>query len=362
MINTIIQVTIEKLVLGGYGLAHHNGQVVFVPFSAPGDTLDVKVTSQKKKTLFGEIQKIVTPSALRNPAPCKVFGSCGGCHWQHISYQEQLQWKNRLVLEALKSVVTERTQIHPIISSPKEWNYRNRIRLKWDGKSLGFFKRKSHDFVEAKECLIADNRINQKFQDASIKLKGKPPQELTLSVDGASDISQFSQVNSLVNEALKEVVLEWAQKPSSSVIYDLYAGSGNFSFPLQSRFKGSLVGVELSLQSVQLARENIKNLSLRPDQCEFYLSSVDLFLKKNPLLPSSLVIVDPPREGLSNFVVQSLLDSNVSQVLYISCDPATLARDLKLLSAKFKIKQLQVFDMFPQTAHIETLVDLQIDG
>lgn len=362
MINTIVQVTIEKLVLGGYGLAHHNGQVVFVPFSAPGDILDVKIISQKKKTLFAEIHHIVKPSSLRIPSPCKIFGSCGGCHWQHIPYSEQLQWKNRLVLESLKSVITEKTQVHPIVSSTKEWNYRNRIRLKWDGKTLGFFKRKSHDFVEAKECLIADESIRPQFQNARLKLKGKPPQEITLSVDGVTEVNQFSQVNSLVNDILKNAVLEWANKPSSGTIYDLYAGSGNFSFPLQSQFKASLIGVELSLPSIQLARENIKKLSLRPDQCEFYLSSVDLFLKKSPLIPSSLVLVDPPREGLSNFVAQSLLDSNVSQILYISCDPATLARDLKLLNAKFKLKQLQVFDMFPQTAHIETLVDLQIDG
>lgn len=178
--------------------------------------------------------------------------------------------------------------------------------------------------------------------------------------------SAFSQVNRSVNTLLIEKVLEWSKSTSPELIFDLYAGSGNFSFPLMRQFtKSSVTAVELSQEAVRAGQVEAAKKNLSPKRIRFYQSDVSLFLKRTCPEAPCLVILDPPRVGCESTVMDSLAFWRQTRIIYISCDPASLARDIKRLKAacpKWKIARIQPFDMFPQTDHVETLVELFIDS
>jgi 23S rRNA (uracil1939-C5)-methyltransferase len=168
-------------------------------------------------------------------------------------------------------------------------------------------------------------------------------------------------VNTGQNKNMTTMTLAWMQNHQASVIYDLYAGAGNFTFPLLQSFpKSQLIGVELNDKSVRLAQEQIKTRNLSPSRMRFYLSDVELFLKRTVLEPGSLVLLDPPRAGCSEHVLRSLCHQKAKRIFYISCNPSALARDLERLRTfgGWVATRVQPFDMFPQTDHVETVVEL----
>lgn len=345
----LLKLKIEKLSLGGDGLGRFGGVVVFVPYSAPGDHLQVRVTEVKKNFVRADIDTIIAASPFRGKAECQYFGQCGGCNWQHLTYSSQLDWKRLLVAEALEKELARPIQVEPVVPSPQQYRYRNRIRLKKEGNKFGYFEKKSHTFIEVAGCAIAEDAawadaVSEDYDDADFS---------------------FSQVNTAQNQNLVNTLVGWAQKYQPSAIYDLYAGSGNFTIPLAKNFRVSTVGVEVSPDSVQTIRKFIADQNFPPQKIEFYLSSVDNFLKRTALPENSLVVVDPARGGCSEDVLRSLSLHKICALFYISCNPATLARDLNIfesfLGRKLLIKNVQPFDMFPQTDHIETLVEVNID-
>ncbi len=368
---------IEKLSFSGDGIGRFEGLVYFVPFSAPGDLLKVRVTEKKKNFARAEIVEILRPGASRVRPACPVFGRCGGCTWQHVSYEEQLRQKQQIVEEQLKKVLLPDTKIHPIIPSPKPFRYRNRIQLKFDGQRLGFFGRQSHDIIDINDCPITEEvlaeqipSLKQKLQ--SEKQKAIPKIELLLKPDGKTETVfedspfegvGFSQVNTAQNQNMTETTLRWMKGLSADTIYDLYAGAGNFSFPLLAQFpKSTVIGVELSEKSVALAQNQIRQMNLSPNRMRFYLSDVELFLKRTILQPNSIVLLDPPRNGCSENTLRSLAHQKIQKIFYISCNPSALARDLERLRqwGNWVPVQVQPFDMFPQTDHVETLVELAL--
>ncbi len=370
-----LEVEIEKLSLGGDGIARLDGLVYFIPFSVPGDRLLVRVTEKKKNYARAEILEILSAGSARQQAPCPVFGKCGGCNWQHLNYKEQLIQKQNIVREQLSDFITQDTQLFTIHPSPNPLRYRNRVQLKFDGKDLGFFARQSHDIVPIEDCLIAEDFVADQLSSLKKSLLEKkataiPKIELARSLDGKVTLSfdesthnssEFSQVNNLQNEKLVSTVLQWLTPLKPNKIYDLYSGAGNFTFPLMNQFpKASLIGVELNSKSVQAAQEKIHDLNLSPLRMNFYLSDVELFLKKQVLDENSVVLLDPPRAGCSAQVVRALSQQKLQRIVYLSCNPAALARDLKLFQqfGAWKVIQIQPFDMFPQTDHIEILVEL----
>lgn len=357
----LIEVTVEKMSLGGNGIARHQGLVLFIPFSAPGDVLKVEIINQKKNFAEAKIIEILNPSEQRRVAPCPVYGKCGGCNWQHIDYKYQLQQKQKIVEEQLLKFLGTLPRVLPIISSPNEWNYRNRIQIKQKNGKIGFFAKGSHDLVEINNCLIAEDEINQKLNSGAL-----PDLERIELASENDSLEGFSQVNSLQNVNLIQNVLEWAGSEKYTEIYDLYCGGGNFTFPLMGRFPLSkIMAVELSPESVKKAQKIIEAKNISSKKVQFILSDVGFFLKRIVFSEDSLVLLDPPRAGCDPLVIQNLAHQNFKKLLYISCNPSTLGRDLQALqkqsNSKIIINKVQPFDMFPQTDHIEVLVELFID-
>ncbi|MEZ0392386.1 MAG: class I SAM-dependent RNA methyltransferase, partial [Pseudobdellovibrionaceae bacterium] len=338
-----IKVEIEKLSFGGDGIARHEGLVIFVPYSAPGDHLLVRLTEKKKNFARAEIIEIIKPGPSRTPPPCPVFGRCGGCQWQHISYEEQLHQKQLIVADQLKRVLSDPARLLPIVPSPKPFRYRNRIQLKFDGQKLGFYAQNSHEIVDINDCPITEEAIAQKIPVMKADLLSKKSKAITkievirtsanlievVHEDSPFEGVGFSQVNSQQNENLVSSLQDWMKDISFETFYDFYAGAGNFTFPMMETFpQARFVAVELNEKSVKIAQDRVRKQNLSPQKIKFYLSDVELYLKRNPLPPSSVVLLDPPRSGCSENTVRMLAEQQVRRIFYISCNPAALARDL----------------------------------
>lgn len=377
----LLDVTVEKLSFGGNGIARKDSVVIFVPFSAPGDQLQIKISEIKKRHALGEITKIIQPSAQRTEPACSVYGKCGGCNWQHLKYEEQLRSKQAIVGDFLKQVsAAGEFEFLPIVPSPHPFEYRNRVQLKYrrleKGSAFGFYGKGTHEIVDINSCPLMEKELSDLIPKKRAELEKAVDEEvdkveLSLFASGLLDQEGFTQVNRFQNEALIKTVIEWAQPKNFDLIYDLYAGSGNFTFPLNaSAQKAKTVGVELHDGAAKRARARIQKLNLSPKNFEFYCSDVEIFLKRQVLSSSdkkTFVLLDPPRIGCAEYVIKSLSLSSVDKILYISCDPAALTRDLTWFfkysamgksKPAFRIRRAQAFDMFPQTHHVETLVEL----
>lgn len=375
-VNSTVELQIEKLVVGGEGLARKDGAVFFVPLTAPGDLVKARITEDKKNFFRAEVVELLQASPQRTRPECSYFGECGGCSWQHLKYEAQLEAKKNLVLENLqKFLKTDSLPFQGIVPSPQQWRYRNRIQPQIQEGRLGFQGAKSHKLVPIEDCLIAEKTLLSLWPD--IKKKNSKTAsariELYLSQDGhphwysmeeeKGDLG-FSQVNEAVNQLLIQTLIDWGQSFSGQRIIDLYAGAGNLTFPFSNAHKKKqVVGVELHPVLVQKAREISQKIS--PKSLEFYNADVGLFLKRFRLGSDDLVILDPPRAGADEFVIKSIAEARVQKIFYVSCHPVSLARDLERLlrwgkkaSREYKISRIQCFDMFPQTDHVETLVEI----
>jgi 23S rRNA (uracil1939-C5)-methyltransferase len=371
-----LELEIEKLSLGGDGVARKDGLVYFVPLAAPGDLLSVKITEKKKNFARAEIIKILKPGPSRLKPPCPVFGKCGGCNWQHLSYHEQLKQKNLIVREQLRRVTNAETIFLDIVPSPKPFNYRNRIQLKCDGKNIGFYAKSSHQIVGFDECLISDPQINSKIRELKNGVGKSIPERIELFLDETGQVHQthensneeeafgFSQVNTEQNLNLIQTVLQWTKDFKPRLILDLYSGSGNFSFPFVEAFsEATVVAVELSSASVGRGQMLQEKRKIASEKLQFRLSDVGQFLKKQSVDSADIIFLDPPRIGCAEEVISSVAQQRPERIFYVSCNPSALARDLARMQlvAPWKVVRVQPFDMFPQTDHIEVLVELKID-
>lgn len=295
--------------------------------------------------------ELITPGPSRVDPPCAVATSCGGCTWQHVDYQEQLRQKREIVAHALRKVETD-ISVAPVIPSPNPFHYRNRVQIHGKNGTWGFLAAKSNQIVETDECLIAEASINAQIKD----LKSQRPvnegtQRLEIVSNGQNSDGAFSQVNTAVNDLLLAELLN-SVPPFPKQIYDLYCGSGNFSLPIQQRWPNcKVLGVESNRYAIQGAQAKALQQGL---PVTFEAGDVEQSL---PLLTpeADVVILDPPRTGCSRAVLDGLISLRPKKIIYISCDPMTLARDLSLIvqSAPYRILKIQPFDMFPQTSHVE---------
>jgi 23S rRNA (uracil1939-C5)-methyltransferase len=368
-----IEVTIEKMSLHGGGIARHEGLVVFVEYAAPGDRLRVEVAEIKKSHAFARIKEILAPSEERRDAPCPAFGRCGGCNWQHLKEESQWRWKETLVKEALFRAWGAEFPFLPLVQSPRAFRYRNRIQVKKRKSQIGYFEKGSHLLVPIDDCLLAEESIAQAFPDVKRKPSRQETEnwEISLTKEGSTQITSlddrdlaFSQVNRFVNEFLVQEVLGWSEESDWTEFWDLYCGSGNFTFPFAEKFEDKNgLAVELSPVAIEKAQQETVRRGWSPKRLEFLRSDVGLFLKRASPPKGSLVLLDPPRAGLDESVVRALSASDARVILYVSCDPMTLARDLRRFreSGRWKVERARCFDMFPQTDHVETLVELRID-
>ncbi len=386
----IHNLTIEKIVYGGEGLGRVNGQAVFVPFAAPGDQLRVRITHLERNFARGVVEEILAPSPGRRAAPCQYFGVCGGCQLQHLEYAAQLQIKAGFIRESLRRMGGIDWQEEIPVLAANEFGYRSRAEIKINGEQIGFYKANSHEVCEVTECPILLPAANAELQqlhkppnllprqatrvyltvgdtqvlatpatgenarEAEIDAKGTVQQTIA-GITYSFGVRTFFQSNRLLVEQLVETAIRNAE---GKIAFDLYAGAGLFSLQLAKSFarvyavEGSKISSKHGIQNAQT--NHITNVAYEP-------MSVEAWLKfQAPKLPRpDFVLLDPPRAGAGEAVIQRLLALKPPNIHYVSCDPTTLARDLKWLTkANYKIDSITALDMFPQTYHVETVVKL----
>lgn len=348
------RISITKLTFGGSGLGEIEGKKVFVPFSAPGDVLEVAVTRDKGSFAEAEIIEVIEPAACRVEPQCPVFGECGGCQWQHLAYETQLEWKRIILAETLERIGGfGNPQVAPAIPSPKQWNYRNRIQLHVDKRGhVGFYRPGSHDVVAFERCFIADDDLNRQL--------GEHRQEFAKRDRGVAlrthDGPHFSQINAEQNENVKSMLLNWLEAVPHETIVELYAGSGNFTFPI-STIASTLVALEIDGRAVSFARRRAASEGI--EHIAFHCLPSEQLGKVNCEGSCDALFLNPPRKGASE-ALGAIMERKPATIIYMSCSPPTLARDLKVLAQNgWKLVKCQPIDMFPQTFHIEALAMLK---
>jgi len=426
--------SIEKLVYGGEGLGHAEGQTVFVPYVLPGEEVRAVAVARKKKITRANLVEVLTRSKERATPSCAHFGTCGGCHYQHLSYEAQLRCKTDILRETFSRLGGIRWEGEIALHPSPPLHYRNRAQ--WALKpgpppGVGYFLPGSSDVCEITECPVlspalaetlervrplvksaglpglkgleafadsADSKIMlnaafAKFTSSAASMaevfRGAVPNlgSLLLSEESSrkfelfgpgyleQEVSEFRfrvghlsffQVNRFLTAELLESVTQGAQ---GRFAVDLFAGVGFFSVPLARKFE-KVVGVDANLASTRDLRANAENAGVK---IQWHHERVDAFLRR-PHPKPDFVVLDPPRAGLGAPTAVLLAKLGATEIAYLSCDPATLARDLAVLTEsgaapkndrdgkerpRYEIVQIHFFDLFPQTYHIETLVRLR---
>lgn len=348
-----MKLLIEKLINGGNGMGLCEGKRIFVPYSAPGDLLEVEIAADHASFAEAHIKKILKPASCRVKPPCPVFGKCGGCQWQHIDYKSQLHWKRAILEETLKRTgkVTEPVVLDAL-PSPKQWHYRNRMMLHVDSKGrVGYYRPSSKKVVEFETCLIAEESLNHELAERRDEIRKR---NKGIALRTAND-EAFSQVNEAQNANLKKLLCDWILDVPHSKVCELYAGSGNFTFAI-AEVADHVLASEIDKRSVGMAREKIASEGI--SNVEFACMPAERAASRHAAF-SDVVVIDPPRKGCGE-AIDAIAEAGPETVLYISCDPATLSRDVKTLCEYgYRLVRTKPVDMFPQTFHIESLTLLE---
>ena len=344
---------INDIGFGGRGVGRIDGVACFVPGVIEKEKVRVKIAKVKSRMMEAWLLEVQEPSPYRIEPPCPVFLKCGGCSYQHIDYPHQLQIKETQLREALRRLGgLSEPPVLPMIASPEPYGYRNRIAVHVRDGNVGFYAEGSNRVIPVKKCLIASPEVDQGFQDL---LKARP-RDGDYLIGEKKRYGGFRQVNNAVAEILKETVSE-AVRPSSEVapiaglLVDAYCGAGFFAHELQALFT-KVIGIERSIASVAMA-------SRQAEENEEYLAG-DVELKLGEALGAgkseeTVLLLDPPSEGLAELAMEAILQSPPARIVYVSCNPATLARDAKRLAGNYRLVQVTPLDMFPQTAEIESV-------
>ncbi len=384
-VGDILEVKIEKIVPRGFGLAFAEKLTVFVPLSAPGDDVRVRITELKKRTAFAEIIEVNTPGPDRVKPPCVYFGACGGCDFQQLSYEAQLRAKLDIIHDCLQRIgkIELEAEIE-IIPSPREYDYRSRVRWQLDssGRKFGYFRRTSHEVIDVEGCPVLAPPLEHTLRnirttmdwanfpndsevlaacgdDGSVSIRSsvgvEPAAEITHSAAG--EVYGFSaEAFFQANQSLIPSLIECATGGAiGETALDLYAGVGLFTLPLAPKF-ASVVAVEGDPRSAEFAKRNLKNTGL--SNVRILRSGVGRFLSENAV-KADFVLIDPPRSGTERGVIAAIASIAPAHISYVSCEPSILARDLRtLIDHGYEIDTITALDLFPQTHHVETVVRL----
>lgn len=389
-----------SLAFGGYGVIKKNKEVYFISGALPGEIIEFSLDYKKRGVNFGKAIKIIKNSKDRIEPKCKHFLECGGCHFQNLRYEVQIKEKEKILKDILKKIGKLEAEFDPPVFS-KEYNYRSKVQFNIDEEGdLCFFERKSNNPLKIKTCPVLEKPLEvflKKIIKNEIKIKNS--QSLTLyfsrfiigrietNENNLKDIWEklksnslkglwkkpkngygkylikrkfdsyfiyhspfsFMQINQFVNKLMVEELLKYLKNFKDLKILEAYAGVGNFSIPIALNLK-SVTSLEPSKSNFYLLRKNKEEnnvLNLNIFLCDFES------FKGNE--KTDILIIDPPRIGLSNKAIEKIFNLKPEILIYISCDPPTQARDLKILSKNYKIEKIKLVDMFPQTYHIESI-------
>jgi len=424
-----MKLAIEKSIYGGAGLARHEGKAIFVPFTLPGETVEASILHNKPSYAEAQLTQILTSSTHRVPPPCPHYGQCGGCHYQHASYEEQVRIKTAILQESLeRAYITDIPTIEPITAAP--FGYRNRIRLHVQQSpfALGYLRAQSHTLLPIHECPIAAPSLitaTHTLQNECAAQLSSWAREIELFTDpstGALLISIYAPAGTthlarklnelwhaiqplLPNAAgcaaftlprgkgfptlaaragaghlvytvagepyrvgsgsffqanhflLERMVAEVCQGQTGKMAWDLFAGVGLFARQLARNFT-QVVAVEAAPASVTDLRTNLPGHAIQPKTTLQFLRETTA---KSALPAPNYIVLDPPRAGLGTEAATLLANLRAPQVTYVSCDPATLSRDLAaLLKSGYRLQKLAFIDMFPQTFHLESIAHMSL--
>ena len=346
-----VELEITDVAFGGAGVARHEGKVYFVPFTAPGDKVRVALGRQQRKFSEASVREILTPSPDRVPPQCEYFTRCGGCAYQHIAYARQLELKQRQVDQTLRRVGKfSEIPMQPIVPAPQPYAYRNRIRVHAQDGRAGFFAHRSHELIPITHCEIARPAVNEALQ----KMLRTPVRDGDYTLFGGEGENFFQQTNDAIAGELLALAGRTVSR-GQTLLVDAYAGAGFFSNHLAPMF-GEVIGIEENEHAVSRARSNAA-----PNE-RHLLGDVSVLLAEvlaGRAMGTTSVILDPPATGLAPRISPLLAAARPSEILYVSCNPATLARDLGELRSTYRLESVTPLDMFPQTAEIEVLAVLR---
>ena len=353
-----MELRIEDVAFGGKGVARNSGKATFIPYTIDGERVSAHLVREKKHFAEAELEELLDPSPHRVTPKCPYFGRCGGCVYQHISYEHQLEIKARQVDETLRRIghFTE-LPMRPIVASPQSYEYRNRITVHSEDSIIGFYRRDEHHLIDIERCPIAMPEVN----DELTKLRARHPRDGHYTLRAHTGRRVFSQTNDAVAERLLEHVTNLIPERGALLI-DAYCGAGFFAKHLLEKFD-RIVGIDWDVHAIANAQENAS------DKETYIAGDIDAVLQSRSGAVdferrlgdrhSLTLIVDPPAAGLTSTGRRAIVELAPSALIYISCNPPTLARDLATLHERFTIESVTPFDMFPQTAEIEVAVKLQ---
>ena len=387
-----MEVKIIDLDHRGNGMTRIDNKIVFIPKCIPGDIVDIDIVKSRKNYDEGRVRKVIACSDNRIDSLCPYYDICGGCNISNLNYSKQLEYKKNKVVNIFKRYLG--MEINPeIIGSDNRYEYRNKITYRCENGKIGLVSI-DNDIVEIDRCFIVSDRVNELYgcickEDLTrvdkIVIK-ECDNGLILNIDGDMNIDNvknlclsvivndecvyksdngyinigdikymvsadsFFQVNSENISKLYDVILKYGEFKKSDNVIDLYCGVGSISLYV-SRYVNSVLGVEIIEDAIKDAKENAKLNNI--DNVDFICGDVSKLVKDN--VSGNIVIVDPPRVGLDNHTIDVLNNINVDKLIYVSCDPMTLVRDLKKLDS-YVIDDVTLVDMFPQTHHLESIL------
>src|SRR5436190_12717217 len=362
---------IDDIAFGGEGVGRVEDFVVFVPFVIVGEEVEAEIIELKKNFARAKLLRVLQPSPERVEPPCPYFGRCGGCQYQHIGYAEQLRIKHKQVADLFERVgKIPRAAIAPVVPCPQPYGYRNRImiRSQWNKPeqklNIGFIRGDCGLVEDIEECKIAEPALSEQIKHVRAHPPPKggikvvlriPPENWEVPPDS------FFQNNFFLLPTMVQTVREMIRRGGAKHLVDLYCGVGFFGIELADAVE-SFVGVEYDQQAIKSARRNAvlhnrSNGTFISAKVEDALP--ELLKEFSPEATS--VVLDPPRKGCQKEILDLLRHERPSQVIYVSCHPATMARDLNVLCGDgvFNLVQVVPLDMFPQTQHVECVADLR---
>ena len=386
-------VKIENLDHFGRGIAKVNNMPIFVENSLIDEEVEIIVTKEKKNYMEGIVDKYIKTSPIRVVSKCPYYDNCGGCDLLHLSYEEQLKYKENKVKEIIKKF-SDLECVNSIVGS-KQFNYRNKITLQVN-KEIGYFKKKTNDIIAIDKCLLVDDKINKiivelKKLDISkinkivirvtnlesmVVFYGNITSKINLDVDtiivnnkvikgngyikeninGLNFIispTSFFQVNNIGMINIYNKVLNYIDGGN---VLDLYCGTGTIGIYV-SKKANNVLGIELNKEAIKDAQINKKLNNIK--NIDFISGDVGTILSRNNF-KADIVIVDPPRAGLDSNSINNIIKINPNKIIYVSCDPVTLARDLNILKEYYDVLEITPFDMFSNTYHVECVCLLNL--
>lgn len=396
------QVGIKKLNSQLQGIGYLNDKIIFVPKTIPGEICEVEVLKEKKRFQEGKVTRVLENSEKRTLPRCPYYETCGGCDLEHIIYEESILWKQNMLQELFEKQNLWNQGIS-VLPCSNPWNYRNKVSLKVRNGTFGFYDVESHSFVKIQECQIAEKAINEVLKDFSLfsfsngelVIRVNENDEVLMDFITSEEVSiekslvdrhkivgilinhkcvygkpyfferknsvlyqvhmnSFFQVNPLMSTELFWYVRKYLKNARN--VLDLYCGVGTLGLQLDKE-RTRLIGIEVVesaiLNAITNARLNhFKNTSFHLGKVEQIIDKIDVAF--------DAIIVDPPRSGLDKVTKETILKINPKTILYVSCNPLTLVRDLKDMSGSYEIQSIQGFDMFPFTRHVECVTLLSL--